>query len=82
MDLELIKHYAYELHWHLPERIQKEAIEWLIENTPRDQLALVFPPYAKSCWQKGEGCYDDIPLVLTPFLESKHAYIERVLKRP
>ena len=33
------------------EEIQQEAIEWLTKNTPRDQLALVFPPYAKSCWQ-------------------------------
>lgn len=51
MDLELIKHYAYELHWHLPAQTQEEAIEWLIANTPRDQLALVFPPYGKSYWQ-------------------------------
>lgn len=51
MDIDLIKHYAHELHWHLPEEIQSEAIEWLIENTPRDQLALIFPPYSKSCWQ-------------------------------
>jgi len=51
MDIDLIKHYAHELHWHLPEETQIEAIEWLIENTPRDQLALIFPPYSKSCWQ-------------------------------
>ena len=40
MDLELIKHYAHELHWHLPEETQQESIAWLIENTPRDQLDL------------------------------------------
>ncbi len=51
MDPELIKHYAYELNWHLPEQLQQEAIEWLSENTPLDQLALIFPPYAKRCWQ-------------------------------
>ena len=51
MDIELIKHYVHELHWQLPEETQNEAIEWLIENTPRDQLALIFPPYSKSCWQ-------------------------------
>ena len=51
MDTELIKHYAFELHWHLPEEIQQVAIDWLITNTPRDQLALIFPPYGKSCWQ-------------------------------
>ncbi|HEY4622750.1 MAG TPA: hypothetical protein VIH12_02760 [Solibacillus sp.] len=51
MDIDLIRLYAYELHWHLPEAIQKEAMEWLTEKTPRDQLALVFPPYSKSCWQ-------------------------------
>lgn len=53
MDSELIKHYAYELNLHLPEDIQKEAMEWLIENTPSDQLVLVFPPYGKRCWQNG-----------------------------
>lgn len=51
MDIDLIKLYAYELHWHLPEEKQQEAIQWLTANTPRDQLASVFPPYAKSCWQ-------------------------------
>ena len=51
MDIDLIKLYAYELHWHLPEEKQQKAIEWLTANTPRNQLALVFPPYAKSCWQ-------------------------------
>ena len=51
MDIHLIKHYAHELHWHLPEETQYEAIEWLIENTPRAQLACIFPPYSKSCWQ-------------------------------
>lgn len=51
MDIDLIRLHAYELHWHLPEETQQEAIEWLIENTPRNQLPLIFPPYAKSCWQ-------------------------------
>ena len=51
MDEELIKHYAYELHWYLPEEIQQEAIDWLVEFTPRDQLALVFPPGGKKYWQ-------------------------------
>ena len=53
MDIDLIRLYAYAMHWHLPEEKQTEAIEWLIENTPRNQLAFVFPPYAKSCWQNG-----------------------------
>ena len=51
MDPELIKHYAHELHWHLPEEIQQEAVDWLVAYTPRDQLALIFPPYGKSYWQ-------------------------------
>ena len=52
MDLELIKHYAHQLHWHLPEEQQQEAIEWLMANVPHDQLALIFYPYTtKSCWQ-------------------------------
>ena len=38
MDPELIKHYAYELHWHLPEEMQQRAIEWLTVNTPHDRL--------------------------------------------
>lgn len=51
MDIELIKHYVYELHCHLPEETQREAIEWLVAHTPRHQLALVFPPYGKNYWQ-------------------------------
>lgn len=51
MDVELIKHYVYELHWHLPEETQQEAIDWLVAHTPRLQLGLVFPPYGKSYWQ-------------------------------
>ncbi|MEK4385820.1 hypothetical protein MKZ25_08415 [Solibacillus sp. FSL W7-1464] len=51
MDVELIKHYVYELHWHLPEEIQQEAIGWLVAHTPRHQLALVFPPYGKNYWK-------------------------------
>ena len=55
MDIDLIQHYAHKLRWHLPEETQNEAIEWLIENTPRDQLALIIPPYSKSCWQNAMG---------------------------
>ena len=51
MDVELIKHYVYELHWHLPEETQQEAIDWLVAHTPRRQLGLVFPPYGKCYWQ-------------------------------
>lgn len=51
MDIELIKHYVYELHWYLPEETQQEAIDWLVANTPRNRLALVFPTYGKRYWQ-------------------------------
>lgn len=51
MDNELMKHYVYELHWHLPEEIQQEAIDWLVAHTPRNQLGLVFPQYGKRYWQ-------------------------------
>ena len=53
MDEDLIKRYAYELHWHLPEEKQREAIDWLVEYTPRDQLALIFTPFNKACLQNG-----------------------------
>ena len=43
--------HAYELHWQLPDEKQQEAIGWLVENVPREQLSFIFPPYAKSCWQ-------------------------------
>lgn len=48
---DIIKLHAYELNWHMPEHLQQEAIDWLVEYADRDQLALVFPPYAKRCWQ-------------------------------
>ena len=51
MDRELIIHYAYQLNWHLPEKHQQDAIDWLIHNTPHHQLALIFPKYNKYCWQ-------------------------------
>ncbi|MER1998217.1 MAG: hypothetical protein ABS882_00465 [Lysinibacillus sp.] len=50
-DPDVIKLYAYELNWHMPVHLQQEAIDWLVEYADRDQLALVFPPYAKRCWQ-------------------------------
>ncbi|MEG0471631.1 MAG: DUF5071 domain-containing protein [Solibacillus sp.] len=51
MDRDLIIHYAFQLNWHLPEEQQQDAIDWLIENTPKDKLALIFPKYSKFCWQ-------------------------------
>ena len=48
MDLDLIKLYSNKLHWHLPEQLQQEAIEWLVEYIPRDQLALLFTIGRKS----------------------------------
>lgn len=50
MDQDLIIHYAFQLNWHLPEEQQQDAIDWLIENTPHNQLALIFPKYSKFCW--------------------------------
>ena len=51
MDIDLVKHYVHELHWHLPEEIQQEAVDWLVKYAPREQLALVFPPSGKKYWQ-------------------------------
>lgn len=51
MDKVLIIHYAYELNWHLPEHYQQDAMDWLVKETPRDQLSLIFPKYNKFCWQ-------------------------------
>ena len=51
MDFDLIKLYLDKLHWHLPEQLQQEAIEWLVEYMPRDQLELMFTMGRKSCFQ-------------------------------
>lgn len=51
MNREEIKHYVNELHWHLPEETQQDAINWLVANMPLNQLASVFPTYGKSYWQ-------------------------------
>lgn len=51
METTLIQQYVQNLHWHLPEETQNEAMEWLIEHTPRDQLALVLSPFNKVCYK-------------------------------
>ena len=51
MDFDLIKLYSDKLHWHLTEELQQEAIEWLVEYIPRDQLALMFTMGRKSSFQ-------------------------------
>ena len=51
MDFDLIKLYSDKLHWHLPEQLQQEAIECLVEYMPRDQLELMFTMGRKSSFQ-------------------------------
>lgn len=47
---DLVISYAYRLNWHLPEEIQNSAKEFLIQ-IPKEQLPLIFPKYAKECWE-------------------------------
>ena len=51
MNREEMTYYVHELHWHLPEETQQQAVDWLVANAPLNQLAYVFPTYSKSYWQ-------------------------------
>ncbi|WP_042477636.1 hypothetical protein [Bacillus ndiopicus] len=50
MENDLVIYYSYNLNWHLPKAIQNEAKEFLCQIA-NEQLPLIFPKYAKECWE-------------------------------
>ena len=38
MNKDELNYYVYELHWHLPEETKQQAIDYLIENAPLNDL--------------------------------------------
>lgn len=53
MNEDLLKQYQSQLHWHLPEETQQQAVTWLTENMPRGELVRIFTPFDKACLQNG-----------------------------
>ncbi|WP_167397254.1 DUF5071 domain-containing protein [Lysinibacillus mangiferihumi] len=47
---DLVIYYSYKLNWHLPKEIQHDAKEFLSQIS-KEQLPLIFPKYAKECWE-------------------------------
>ena len=44
-------YYVHELHWHLPQETQQEALDYLIENAPLNELGQLFTLSSKAHWQ-------------------------------
>lgn len=51
MNNKEISYYVHQLHWHLPKETQQEAIDYLIENVPLNELGQLFLSYGKAYWQ-------------------------------
>ncbi|MEG0258268.1 MAG: hypothetical protein RR651_00200 [Lysinibacillus sp.] len=51
MNNRTLNTYVHELHWHLPEETQQEAIDYLIENAPLNDLGQLFVLSSKPHWQ-------------------------------
>lgn len=51
MNKEVMNYYVHELHWHLPEQTQQEAVDYLIENVPLNELGQLFALSSKAYWQ-------------------------------
>lgn len=50
MEDEEIIYHVYNLNWLLPEDVQKEAMENLIQIPP-DKVDMIIPKYGQECWQ-------------------------------
>lgn len=51
MNERMLNTYVHELHWHLPEETQQEAIDYLIDNAPLNDLGQLFVLSSKPHWQ-------------------------------
>lgn len=51
MNKEEMSYYVHEMHWHLPEETQQNAIDYLIDNAPLNELGQLFSLSNKPHWQ-------------------------------
>lgn len=51
MNKDELNYYVHELHWHLPEETKQQAIDYLIENAPLNDLGQLFALSSKPHWQ-------------------------------
>lgn len=51
MSIEEMNYYVHELHWYLPEETQQQAIDYLTENAPLNELGQLFALSSKPHWQ-------------------------------
>lgn len=51
MNDRTLNTYIHELHWHLPVETQQEAIDYLIDNAPLNDLGQLFVLSSKPHWQ-------------------------------
>lgn len=51
MNHRTLNYYVYELHWHLPEETQQQAVDYLIDNAPLNDLGQLFVLSSKPHWQ-------------------------------
>lgn len=51
MNKEEMSYYVHQLHWHLPEETQQNAIDHLIDNAPLNELGQLFSLSNKPHWQ-------------------------------
>ena len=51
MNKEEMSYYVHQLHWHLPEETQQNAIDYLIDNAPLNELGQLFSLSNKPHWQ-------------------------------
>lgn len=42
MNDRTLNYYIQELHWHLPKETQQQAIDYLIDNAPLNDLGQLF----------------------------------------
>lgn len=51
MNDRTLNTYIHELHWHLPKETQQEAIDYLIDHAPLNDLGKLFELANKPHWQ-------------------------------
>jgi hypothetical protein len=59
MEDEEIIYHVYNLNWHLPKEIQKEAADFLLQ-LPADKVGMIIPKYGKACWENGVAVIKEI----------------------
>lgn len=59
MENEEIISHVYQLNWHLPKKIQEEAMS-VLKLIPPEKADLLIPKYGKECWENGVAILKEI----------------------